>query len=120
MVFTEKELQKLCREWQKRLRLQDWDVKVFVKRESQFINENAAGECSWQLAKKLAVIRILDPIDYGSNLAWPQDQEATLVHELLHLHFAPFAAKDDTPEDTAQEQAIDLIARALVELKRGR
>jgi hypothetical protein len=40
--------------------------------------------------------------------------EKTLVHELLHLHFAPFAAPDGTPEDTAQEQAIDLIAKALV------
>lgn len=60
------------------------------------------GECEWQLKTKIATIRILDPIDYPENLIIEQDMEKTLVHELLHLHFAPlYADTDDKSIDDA-------------------
>ena len=116
--MTEHELQALCAEWQKRLRLQDWDVKVQLARRWAMEPGNQA-ECEWNLRKRIAVIRVLDSVDWNSDTPWPQDQEQSLVHELLHLHFAPFRAEPETPQDVAQEQAIDAIARALVELKRA-
>lgn len=75
-------------------------------------------ECEWNLRMRMALIKVLDSVDWDPSTPWPQDQEQSLVHELLHLHFAPFRADDGTLENVAQEQAIDAIARALVELKR--
>lgn len=113
----EMHLQQLLPEWQKILRLQDWDVKLIVDRERNFIGGDSQGECSWVLEKKQAFIKILDPVDFPDS-KWEQDSEETLVHELLHLHFAPFNAEDGTLEDVAQEQAISAIAGALAGLKR--
>lgn len=115
---TPEELGSLLAEWQKRLRLQDWNVKVQLRRRHAMSMEDSAGVCRWQLPKKLACIEIMDPYDYDPGaFGWTQDIERTLVHELLHLHFAPFATHDQ-PADTHQEQAVDLIAGALVDAKR--
>ncbi len=93
-------------------------MKVNLMRERDFNTNDSQGECSTVLTTKTAVIRVLDPLDYSPNAAWPQDMERVLVHELLHLHFAPFEAENGTPEDVLQEQAIDCIATGLVALDR--
>lgn len=108
-----------CREWQKILRLQDWDVKVSIQRERDIQLNYVQGECSWKIKSKRAIITLLDPLDYPPDAMCPQNHEMTLIHELLHLHFAPFSAEDKTPEDIAQEQAINALSRALLMLKRG-
>lgn len=118
--LTLEQAETLCREWQETLRLQDWDIKVKIARGNGLdLPEGVQGRCEWVLAKRLAFIRILDPVDWDKTILWPQDMEATLVHELLHLHFAPF---DDFPEDsqknTATEQAIVALSFSLVNLKR--
>lgn len=117
MTLTQRNAKQLCREWQKVMRLQDWDVKVFIRRASFFSSENVQGECRWVLPSKEATIFLLDPIDYPTDTSWEQDHEQTLVHELAHLHFAPFWDNDDS---VTMEQAIDAMAKALVSLKRGK
>lgn len=120
VVFSEDQLKQKCAEWQKILRLQDWDVHVSIVRDSNMKLKDVNGECEWVLQTKQAHIRILDPIDYPEDTRWPQDMEQTLVHELLHLHFAPFDTHaDGSLEHTSMEQAIDMIAGALLSLKRG-
>lgn len=119
--MTNSDLQALCAEWQSALRLQDWDIKAQFARQSKFNISEAQGECRWVLSKKAALIFILDPIDYPTDTLWAQDPECTLVHELLHCHMAPFDDFDyGSPKDVAVEQAIDLIAKALVALKRAK
>ena len=119
VILTQQEAQALCCEWQERLRLQDWDVKVDIAREAQFRTSGTAGECRWVLAKKTALVYLLDPVDYPPDIRWEQDHEVTLVHELLHLHGAPFDQfESGSPEEIALEQMIDLTARALVALER--
>lgn len=108
----------LAREWQRILRLKDWDIRVRFAH-AHDLSTDAQAECRWTLSSKKAVLLILYPEEYDDFIAFQQDIEKSLVHELLHLHFAPFAAETGTPEDTAQEQAIDLIACGLVNLKRG-
>lgn len=117
--MTQAELEALCAKWQRILRLQDWDVVPKLVRWHEMPTDRL-GECDHRLSKKMAVIRVLDPNDAPPNNAWPHDPEKTLVHELLHLHFAPFRAEPDTPADVAQEQVIDTLARALVALARGK
>lgn len=116
--MVQPDLHDLCAEWQRELRLQDWDVVAQYRRGHAMRDPDNQGECAWLPHKKLATIYILDPADYPPDASRPQDVELTLVHELLHLHFAPFVAERDSAEDIAQEVAIDQIARALVALKR--
>lgn len=118
VILTEPQLQKLCPVWQARLRLQDWDVKVRVKRAADMGLGKKRACVTSQLLSKEALVEIQDPLDYRPSV-WPNDMEQSLVHELLHLHFAPFEADEETAEGAAQEQAIELIACALVNLARG-
>jgi hypothetical protein len=116
---TQAELESLLSEWQRRLRLQDWTVRIKCVRVHEMSLAGTDGTCTWQLETKRAIVEIIDPIDYPpSRFGYDQDIEKTIVHELLHLHFAPFATPDGGPFDTAQEQAIDLIAGALVDARR--
>lgn len=118
VILTEVELRQKCAEWQKVLRLEDWDVKVKLKR-GRDLELGGAGECGWTIEKKQALIKITDSADYPPDCIIPQDMERTLVHELLHLHFAPFDDfESGTAEDTATEQAIHFISCALVDLAR--
>jgi hypothetical protein len=110
--------QALCEYWQGILRLQDWDVKVVIARGREFVTgEGSQGECTWQLPTKQALIKLIDPIDYPTDTKWPYDPEKTLVHELLHLHFAPLGLSDD--KEIEQEQAIDLIATGFLKVHRA-
>lgn len=111
-------LDELLAEWQGTLRLQDWDVEAAFRRAYDLTRVDVAGECRWVLSNKTAVIRILDPCDFDPDICRPQDVERTLVHELLHLHFAPFTPIGQ--ETYEHEQAIEAIAKALVAAKRGR
>lgn len=119
--MTEEELSALCREWQGILRLQDWDVKVRVVRQSSFMVPDAQGECRWVVTKKSALIQLLDPIDYPTDIEWPYDMERTLVHELMHLHSAAFDTfENGSMESAALEQMIECVADGLVRLSRLR
>ncbi|MEW6044997.1 MAG: hypothetical protein AB1609_00710 [Bacillota bacterium] len=118
MILSQDELTEKCRLWQRRLRLQDWDIVTKIVRADD-MHSDGQGECMWVIERKEAIIKLLDPVDYSPRSPFEQDHERTLVHELLHLHFAPFTAKDGTPEDVAQEQAIQCLAKALVALARG-
>lgn len=117
VIFNQDELRQLCIEWQKILRLQDWDIIVQISRRDDTFGNSTMGQVRYHLELKQALIKIIDPIDYPANVIYPQDMEISLVHELLHLHFAPFNAEEGTPAATAQEQA---IAKGLVGLRRNR
>lgn len=125
-ILTADQLQERCLYWQERLRLRDWDVVVEVVRAARLQAPGAGfldGGCDWTLANKTAYIRILDPVDYPESAFEPQDMEQTLVHELLHLHFGPFFGELVTSEtqdltQIAKETAIEMIARALVQVAR--
>lgn len=117
-IYTEQQLIDLCREWQKILKLEHWEIALHVSRARDFAVEGRCGECSWVLSTALATMRIIDPVDYPES-PFKQDMELILVHELLHLHMCPFdLTKQDSLEETMMERAIDHIAKALVNLKR--
>lgn len=112
VIFTEEQLQQKLLEWQKRLRLQDWIIKVKLARERDMNIGGVQGEVFWVIEKKMATIKILDPIDYPPDEMEPQDMENILVHELLHLHFAPLRYDDFS--EIAEEQAIESIASGIL------
>jgi hypothetical protein len=117
MTLTKRQVAKLLTKWQEVLRLADWQIVIEIRRAKDMSLANVMGSCTHTLSKKIAFIEIMNPRDYPAD--WMDvDVERTVVHELLHCHFAPFEAKNRTPEDIAQEQAIHAISTALVELDR--
>lgn len=113
--MTQEELVALCVEWQKILRLQDWNIIVKIVRERGMNKPDREGEITIFHKAKEANIRLLDPVDYPPTCTQPQDMEAVLVHELLHIQFE-FCIDDE--DNTAMEIAVELTAQALVNLKR--
>jgi hypothetical protein len=68
--------------------------------------------------KKTSLIVVLDPQDWD-GVEWAQDVEKTIVHELLHLHTAPFTdVSPPTYPLMLEEQAIESLAGAFVGLHR--
>ena len=113
--------ERMCRAWQQILRLQDWNIQVEVVRYHGFENDEASGETESSIRLKEAKIRLLDPRD--NRPKWSDtfcDLEAVLVHELLHLHMEGFSHREDAAKERAEEQAVDLIAWALVSVARGK
>lgn len=117
--MTQKQLEVLLAEWQAALRLLDWAISArFVK--ATELDGGALAQCRYTLERKIATIKILRPKRGPDDSPHPRDPESDLVHELLHVHFAPFEPQSwESPKGIAIEQAIDLIAEALVKLKRS-
>lgn len=111
-------------EWQKLLRLQDWEITVtlvdFIK-----ASQYASGYTGVNLGSKEADIEILSERGYDVNFNGKQDMLKTLVHELVHLHFI-FTFNEDRGKGDSMSRAeyesfeagVDLTAKALVGLYR--
>ena len=115
----EEDLNKLLKEWQRRLFLTDW--KIILKKDVKpcdFVNQNACGECDFEESTKSAVIRILDKRDYSKNWSLPYDGEKTLVHELLHLKFSLLDGSDNAIQNRIVHQLVDELSVVLVDAKR--
>lgn len=118
--LSDEQLKSLCRLWQKRLKLQDWRIAVFLADSGEM--NGAQGDAHFQREKKLGVIRILRPEAFDEtdqyHKAFPDvfDVERTLIHELLH---APLDGLFETEENTeqhkhdAQEQCVEQLTDAL-------
>lgn len=110
--MTQVKLDKLLTYWQKRLRLQDWFVTVKIVPQTDLL-EGKQATVGFNMEKRAATIKILDPRDYPRDTFSPQDIEQALVHELLHLHLGSFDGALAATELTLEEQVINSIAAAL-------
>ena len=108
--------------WQKRLNLQDWKIALVMARSSD-LRPKTLGNIHWDLEKKTAVLHVLDPVDY--TLPWREmldDIKFTVVHELIHLEFAPVVSDFQRSEANRrdEEHAVNQMTTALLKLDRGR
>lgn len=114
VIFNDEQLQEKLKEWQKRLRLQDWIIEARICRIHELMPDSLAN-IHPTLEKKAALIKIMDPIDYDPTFMLPYDMENSLVHELLHLHLWPITGDDEEGKHhTAEEQAIECITSGLL------
>ena len=118
----ELELRKQLVYWQKALYLQDWNVDLRIVRQWEMGDFVTLAQCQWFLTRKDAIIQVLAPADLeGVSRRFINGEECdydiSLVHELLHLHFAPFHRDED---DIGHEQAINAISRAMVNVWRSK
>jgi hypothetical protein len=114
------EIRKQAAYWQKLLYLQDWNIDLRVSRQWEMSDHTTVAQIEWFLHRKDAILRVVHPTDLpGLAHHFINDEEAdydiSIVHELLHLHFAPLHTKDT---EIPEEQAINAISRAFVKLYR--
>lgn len=108
--------------WQKRLNLQDWNIAVEMTRASG-LKPKTLGNIHWDLDKKTAVIRVLDPADYHMSFQdMLNDMEFTVVHELIHLELSPVLSPLSRSDANRHEEehAVNQMADALLKLDRVR
>lgn len=119
-IFTQEQAEKALAQWQQTLRLNDWEVWVkIVRARDMVMDPPGEAEVTWLEEKKMAIIRLLDPIDFEPDTLYPQNHELNIIHELLHLHMVPFSADDNTAASVAQEQMIHILSIALLEMRYG-
>ena len=116
-------LQRQCEYWQGVLGLQDWHIHVYPVPANHPKLNDGIGSCEYFQHRRDAIIRVMRPADLpGSSHSFlcgeEGDYDLTLVHEMLHIHFAPFAESDQTPTGVAQEQAVNAISKGIVGLYR--
>jgi hypothetical protein len=103
--------------WQKRLNLEEWTVNVIAS-QPDGLRAGTLGNIRWDLEKKTAVIKVLDPSNYQTPLdATLRDMEFTVVHELIHLEFCA-STRPDQSSRADEETAVNHIAEALLQLDR--
>ncbi len=108
--MTKEELEATAKRWQSILRLQDWDLDCHIEPFKEE-DDDAVGETAISMRRKHASILVREKEG--------EDTEHTLVHELIHLHFAPFFVNKGLV-GAMMEQAIDAIATALMSVKNGK
>lgn len=109
------DLYSALKKWQKKLRLQDWDITVEWVDDEEL--DTDLGEVNVFMEKRMAKIKIsrLNPErEYGWS-GW--DPERTLVHELVHIHLHPFSPRNHHGEIFV-EQAVHALSVALLEERR--
>ncbi len=125
MLGNDQILKATCREWQRVLRLQDWDVHVRFASLKEMLKGSGASTISgltdirWGL--KTAVVQVVREEDWDRDEAEPYDAELILLHELLHVHLWAWEPpnNENNTEYICLEQGIELIAKTLLEFKRG-
>jgi len=108
-------LKELCAEYQKLLRIQDWEITLHLVDIIALPNDKQVGHTSFSSDSKAATIKLLREKEFFPVEGIDRyDMEFFLVHELLHIQFHS-VHKEDCSE---YEAAIDLTAKALVKLRR--
>lgn len=125
--MKESTIKKLGDEWIKRLRLQDYDIRLYVASASS-IEEDAGrscyGYCLSSTDHMSAEVCLLHPseeqwmkgrgIEFGSLKDKDLRIELTLVHELLHIMFE----HGRTPENILTEETmVNRLAMSMLKLK---
>jgi hypothetical protein len=118
-AIFEKLLQQECKLWQKKLRLQDWNIHVSVCRLNEMPDQDCIGFIKPEIERKDAKMLILSPMDsplVSDNFINHEEinYALTIVHELLHLHLFPFTQRLNEQETVAEEQAVNALSRCIV------
>lgn len=111
-------LGKLLVKYKAVLGIRDWDVTLKLASPKEM--GTCLGSTFLRDKVKVADITMMDPLKYEVNEENPYyyDTEVTLVHELLHVVFWFMATKKPDRELAIYEQAIEMLARGIVELGR--
>src|SRR6478672_9823749 len=102
--------------WQKRLKLEDWNITFKLVHLSD-LKPKTLGNIHWYSDVKKANMSILCPADY--KMSFPdalKDMEFTIVHELVHLQLSSLPRNEASR--SAEEKAVNTLTDALLNLDR--
>lgn len=119
-MTTQRDLERMLKYWQRKLRLTDW--KITIKFATLEELDGDQGKNTYLIEAKTSEILVLNPHEYKPEEypgKQPQDVENTVVHELLHLHLAPWKTRN-AAEEVQMEQAIESMADAFRSFKQRR
>jgi hypothetical protein len=102
------ELRALVRKWQILLNLKAWTLRLDVSKD----DASETGGCA--AISTDSELRRADITFYQS--AFDEDMEETVIHELLHLHFASFRTEPETAARDLEEHAIYAISKCLARM----
>lgn len=117
--LAKEELAPVVARWAARLKLSDWTLLIDIKRAAAMELEGKEATISRLYPNRIAWITLMDPVDYPTDCALPQDHEVNIVHELLHLYTGYFELPQKGPMHIFEEQMITAVAEALVALDRA-
>ena len=100
-------LNKLLAKWQRRLRLQDWNITIEYQALDKFPDEEI-GRAKMSPNNFYAKIWVLEPAENTSWIETLHNVELTVIHELVHI--LQSTAKDN------EEVFIEKLAQALLEI----
>ena len=115
MSKFEPRIRKYLAVWQRRLRLLDWRIKLVVVptgRASDDDGNTFMGRTMITPQFRSALIEISEP----ANATAERELEATVVHELLHLHLMPYEFGKDAVRDVMMEATIDQLSICFMKL----
>jgi len=102
--------------WQKRLKLEDWNITFKLVRIGE-LKPKTLGNIHWDSDVKKANISILNPADYKLSFTEAlKDMEFTIVHELVHLQLSSLPRNEASR--SAEEKAVNTLTEALLHLDR--
>ena len=117
----EKQLYDCLKEWQDRLFLNDWIIKVSLVDEIRNADyEELQGNNTFQIDNKACHIRLVKPNEDNTSRIVKFCAEVTLVHELLHCKYnwcqAP-STYEGIYYDTLEHSLIEQMAKSLIMAK---
>ena len=102
--------------WQKRLKLEHWDISIKLVRPGE-LKPKTLGNIHWDADTHNASIKVLSPLDYKMEFTDAlKDMEFTVVHELVHLQLSSLPRNEASR--SAEEKAVNTITQALLDLDR--
>jgi hypothetical protein len=89
------DLRRILDVWQQKLQLTEWTIVLEVVRDP-VLGGASMGDIQWDVLQKRAFIRVLREEDYDLPVHMARlDQQATIVHELVHLKHAEDKSSDE-------------------------
>lgn len=106
------QITKLVSKWQTRLKLNHWDVSLKIVASSALLDDSV-GKVDYDYKYLNATIKLARSANGVSRSKAELTQ--TTIHELIHLHLSGLDVIAGTPEHTAEEQAIEILSRVIME-----
>lgn len=101
-----RQLQDYVARWQRRLRLQDWNVAIKIVPDEQL--PDCLGQIEYLTDSRQALLKIRRKIDWPIE-EFPENEERVIIHELLHLHFRPMLESKGRTEEQSINAIVDLL-----------
>lgn len=114
-------LETIMNEWKTILFLNQWEIIIKYGSDKELgctETQTVRSSNVYHLVSLESIIRILNPEEYHTEkMIRSQLIEESIIHELLHLWFAPFMCQEGSLKYIFQEQAICILSRAFLDIK---